>query len=108
IDTEGKKIRNSVFFKKDGINVNFVLDASATLEIRTYERGVESETLSCGTGVVAAVIAMHYANCIEKNLVDVKTKGGVLGVSFEELNGTYQNIWLSGEVSMVYAGEFEC
>jgi diaminopimelate epimerase len=51
---------------------------------------------------------MHYANCIEENIADVKTKGGVLSVSFEEFNGVYRNIWLSGEVSMVYAGEFEC
>jgi diaminopimelate epimerase len=107
VEKEGRKIRNSAPFKKEGINVNFVLDA-ADLEVRTYERGVESETLSCGTGVVATAIAMHYAQCIEENIVDVKTKGGVLSVSFEEFNGTYRNIWLSGEVSMVFAGEFEC
>ena len=107
INKEGEKISNSTLFKEEGINVNFVLDA-ADLEIRTYERGVEAETLSCGTGVVATVIAMHYANCIEENLIDVKTKGGELSVSFEEFNGTYRNIWLSGEVGMVYVGEFEC
>ena len=107
VEKEGRKIRNSAPFKKEGINVNFVLDA-ADLEVRTYERGVEGETLSCGTGVVATAIAMHYAQCIEENIVDVKTKGGVLSVSFEEFNGTYRNIWLSGEVSIVFAGEFEC
>jgi diaminopimelate epimerase len=107
IYSEGKKIRNSVIFKHEGINVNFVLDASE-LEIRTYERGVEAETLSCGTGAVATAIAMHYANCIEDNSVNVKTKGGYLGVSFEEFNQTYRHVWLNGEVSMVYAGEFEC
>ena len=107
IDKEGGKIRNSDPFKKEGINVNFVLDA-ADLEVRTYERGVEAETLSCGTGVVATAIAMHYANCIKENLIDIKTKAGVLSVSFEEFNGTYRNIWLSGEVNMVYTGEFEC
>jgi len=107
INKEGRKIRNSARFKKEGINVNFVLDA-AELQVRTYERGVEAETLSCGTGVVATAIAMYYANCIEENFVNVKTKGGDLSVSFEEINGSYRNIWLSGEVSMVYAGEFEC
>ena len=107
VNNEGKKIRNSSIFKKEGINVNFVLD-SAKLSIRTYERGVEAETLSCGTGVVASAIAMHYANCIEDNIIDVQTRGGVLGVSFECFNGCYRNIWLSGEVNMVYAGEFEC
>jgi len=107
INKEGRRIRNSAPFKKEGINVNFVLDA-AELKVRTYERGVEAETLSCGTGVVATAIAMHHANCIEDNLISVNTKGGELTVSFEEFNGTYRNIWLSGEVSMVYVGEFEC
>ena len=107
VNKEGRKIRNSAPFKKDGINVNFVLDANE-LQVRTYERGVEAETLSCGTGVVATAIAMHYANCIEETLVNVKTKGGELTVSFEEFNGGYRNIWLSGEASMVFAGEFAC
>ena len=107
VEKEGRKIRNSSPFKKDGINVNFVLDATE-LQVRTYERGVETETLSCGTGVVATAIAMHYANCIEETLVSVKTKGGELTVSFEEFNGGYRNIWLSGEASMVFAGEFAC
>ena len=107
VDKQGRKIRNSVPFKKDGINVNFVLDANE-LQVRTYERGVEAETLSCGTGVVATAIAMHYANCIEETFVNVKTKGGELTVSFEEFNGGYRNIWLSGEASMVFAGEFAC
>ena len=107
VNKEGRRIRNSKEFKKEGINVNFVLDA-AQLQMRTYERGVEGETLSCGTGVVATAIAMHYANYIEDNPVSIKTKGGELTVSFEEFNGTYRNIWLIGEASMVYAGEFEC
>ena len=107
INKQGRKIRNSATFKKEGINVNFVLDSSE-LQVRTYERGVEAETLSCGTGVVATAIAMHYANCIQETLVNVKTRGGELTVSFEEFNGGYRNIWLSGEASMVYAGEFAC
>ncbi len=88
---EGRKIRNLDLFKKEGINVNFVL-SSSDLEIRTYERGVEDETLSCGTGVVATAIAMHYANVITENMIEIKTKGGVLGVSFEEFNGCYRNV----------------
>ena len=104
---EGRKIRNLSHFRKEGVNVNFVSDKNQ-IEVRTYERGVEEETLSCGTGVVAAAIALNYTNLIEENCVELKTKGGVLGVSFEEFNGTYRNIWLSGEVSMVYAGDFEC
>lgn len=107
VNKEGRRIRNSKPFKKEGINVNFVQD-SAELEMRTYERGVEAETYSCGTGAVATAIAMHYANCIEENIISIKTKGGELGVSFEEFNGSYRNVWLSGDVNMVFAGEFEC
>ena len=107
VTKEGRKIRNSTPFKKEGINVNFVQDSSE-LHVRTYERGVEGETLSCGTGVVATALAMHYANCIEECLINVNTKGGELTVSFEKFNEGYRNIWLSGEASMVYAGEFEC
>jgi len=107
VKTEGKKIRNSQHFKKEGINVNFVLD-NTNLQVRTYERGVEDETLSCGTGVVASAIAVHYANFTKENQIGINTKGGELSVSFEESNGVYRNIWLSGDVNMVYAGEFEC
>ena len=107
VKAEGEKIRNSKPFKKKGINVNFVLD-NANLQVRTYERGVEDETLSCGTGVVATAIAIHYANCTKENQLNINTKGGQLSVSFEEFNGVYRNIWLSGDVNMVYAGEFEC
>ena len=57
---------------------------------------------------MATAITMHYTNYIKENCVNVKTKGGVLYVSFEEVRGVYKNIWLSGDTSMVYAGEFEC
>ena len=107
VNKEGRRIRNSKPFKKEGVNVNFVQD-SVDLQVRTYERGVEEETLSCGTGVVATAIAMHYADCIKDKQVNINTKGGVLNVSFEYNKGVYQNIWLRGDVSLVYAGEFEC
>ena len=107
VNDEGKRIRNSSLFNHDGVNVNFVKDGD-NLEIRTYERGVEEETLSCGTGVVASAIAMHYSNYIEDNIINIKTQGGMLTVGFEEFNGIYRNIWLSGEARLVYAGEFEC
>ena len=107
VNKEGRKIRNSKLFKNKGINVNFVQD-SMDIQVRTYERGVEAETLSCGTGVVATAIAMHYANCIEDNLINIRTKGGGLSVSFEQYKGIYRNIWLSGEARMVSAGESEC
>ena len=104
---EGRLIRNSANFIKKGVNVNFVLDGPE-LELRTYERGVEDETLSCGTGAVATAIAMHYNKHTQENIVFLNSKGGVLNVSFDEFSGVYKNIWLSGEANMVYAGDFEC
>lgn len=107
VNKEGMKIRNSFNFKKTGVNVNFVLDSN-DIQVRTYERGVEAETLSCGTGVVATALALHYANCIDESFVNINTNGGELSVSFEAFNETYRNIWLSGAVSLVYIGDFEC
>ena len=104
---EGKKIRNSNQFKKSGVNVNFVED-DAQISIRTYERGVENETLSCGTGVVATAVALHYTHYTIENIVEIHSRGGLLVVSFEYFNGVYRNFWLSGDAFMVYSGEFAC
>ena len=103
---EGRAIRNSKEFAAEGINVNFVetLDEDR-IYVRTYERGVEDETLSCGTGVTAAaLISAHNDNGF--NRVEVKTMGGRLNVEFEKLNDKqFINIWLSGPAEMVYKGE---
>ena len=107
VNLEGAKIRNMGHYKEDGINVNFI-EINNGVKIRTYERGVESETLSCGTGAVASAIALYHNEVIEQNTVSLQTKGGDLTVSFDIFNGLYKNIWLTGEVSLVYIGEFEC
>jgi diaminopimelate epimerase len=103
---EGRKIRNSPPFISEGINVNFVekID-SHTIYVRTYERGVEDETLSCGTGVTAAALASaHNENGF--NEIDVKTMGGMLSVEFETSNNTsFSNIWLCGPADFVFKGE---
>jgi len=72
--------------------------------VRTYERGVENETLSCGTGVTAsALIAAH--NDMGFNRVEVKTRGGNLSVEFEKMSDKeFVNIWLSGPVELVFTG----
>ncbi len=104
--SEGRAIRNSREFAEEGINVNFVetLDEDK-IYVRTYERGVEDETLSCGTGVTAAaLISAHNDNGF--NRVEVKTAGGRLSVEFEKLSdGEFVNVWLSGPAEMVYKGE---
>lgn len=106
--SEGRKIRNSKQFAKEGINVNFVETIDDDhIFVRTYERGVEDETLSCGTGVTAsALIAAHNENGF--NRVEVKSKGGNLSVEFDKISDTkFTNIWLSGPATFVFSGEYE-
>ncbi|MCP4551903.1 MAG: diaminopimelate epimerase [Bacteroidetes bacterium] len=106
--THGKEIRYSKVFKDNGINVNFVgINNNKELFVRTYERGVENETLSCGTGVTASVLAYALQNKIKAGDVHVKTLGGTLSVSFELDKDTFRNIWLEGPATLVYKGKIE-
>lgn len=108
VKDEGAKIRYSDLYKEVGSNVNFMQKIdSTTFKVRTYERGVEDETLSCGTGVTAVALAMHFIGETEKNLITIDTKGGKLNVSFNQRYGTYTNIWLIGPAKQVYKGEIE-
>ena len=104
----GRDIRYSKQFMEEGINVNFV-EATDEDEIfvRTYERGVEDETLSCGTGVTAsALLNAHNENGF--NRVEVKTPGGHLSVEFNKIDDEhFDNIWLCGPAELVYKGEIE-
>lgn len=102
---EGKAIRNSDRFVKEGTNVNFIEQEGQVINVRTYERGVENETLSCGTGVTA--VALYAASKgIAEQACFLKTPGGNLKVTFEKNgNGGFQNIWLEGPTEMVFKGE---
>ncbi|GAL01177.1 diaminopimelate epimerase [Nonlabens ulvanivorans] len=103
---EGKYLRDNVYGKA-GANINFVqLQDNNTFKVRTYERGVEDETLSCGTGVTAVAIAMHKTNHTASNEVTLETPGGVLKVSFEACDTGYENIWLTGPALQVFKGTF--
>jgi diaminopimelate epimerase len=105
---KGRDIRYSKDFEAEGINVNFVEQAGEDeIIVRTYERGVEDETFSCGTGVTAAaLICYHNENGF--NEVEVKTLGGTLSVEFERLDdGRYTNIWLCGPAEKVFEGKVE-
>ncbi len=107
IIADAHAIRYNETFTETGINVNFLESKNGVLHIRTYERGVENETLSCGTGVTAAAIA-HY---LEKESTHKKftqkllTKGGALSVSFEKKKQSFENIWLTGPAVRVYEGD---
>jgi len=105
----GRAIRNQKTFKKEGINVNFVqrLDTANKLSIATYERGVEAETYSCGTGVVAASLASVVGSKQTGAItVALQTKGGELSVSFEKKGEHFSNIWLKGTATHVFDGTF--
>jgi diaminopimelate epimerase len=108
VTDEGKFIRNSPSFIKDGINVNFVETLNDhTIFVRTYERGVEAETWSCGTGVTAAALVSAH-NETGFNQVDVQTLGGKLSVEYDRINESeYRNIWLCGPAVFVFRGEIE-
>jgi len=106
IQTEGAKLRYEKY-GKEGANINFVEQVNNdTFSVRTYERGVEGETLSCGTGVTAVAIAMHKTEKTNSNSVILKTPGGELKITFEVADSGYKNIYLIGPSVMVFKGEW--
>lgn len=105
IISEARKIRFNERFYKEGTNVNFVEIRNDHLFVRSYERGVEDETLSCGTGVTASVLAFAIRNPEHTESVDVQTRGGNLNVSFKQQGDYFTDIWLSGPAKPVYRGE---
>jgi len=108
VKNKGKEIRYGAPYFKEGTNVNFVeyLDNNS-IKVRTYERGVEDETLSCGTGVTAAAIATYKAGIIKKNTIDIHVLGGKLNVRFEKENDIYKNIFLTGPATFIFEATIE-
>lgn len=110
---QAKKIRYNDEFAAAGINVNYINEVNETvLSIRTYERGVEDETLSCGTGVTAAALSLALRKQLPSDhyLINLKTMGGDLKVSydFDAAEKAFSNIWLQGPATFVYEGFVEC
>lgn len=104
----GRDIRYSTTFAAEGINVNFVEPINEdSIYVRTYERGVEDETLSCGTGVTAAALMCAH-NEKGFNTVEVKTPGGNLRVEYDKIDDQhFENIWLCGPATHVFSGIIE-
>ena len=101
-----REVRYSERYADEGVNVNYVQKEGLNhLLMRTYERGVEDETYSCGTGVTAAVLASYIKNGFEDQEIMVTTKGGELSLSFEKDESGFKNIWLKGPATFVFKGE---
>ncbi len=101
----GRKIR---YEDPNGVNTNFVEIKNGIFNVRTYERGVEDETLACGTGAVSVAIASHQLGKLKKNVCHIKMPGGNLTVEFEkDKTGTYKNIYLTGPAVCVFEGKVE-
>ncbi|WP_340073482.1 diaminopimelate epimerase [Leptobacterium sp. I13] len=108
VKKEGAALRYTKY-SEEGSNVNFAEKISDDIfAVRTYERGVEDETLSCGTGVTAVAIAANKLGKTDANKIKLKTPGGELTVTFERQNNIYENVFLTGSATYVYKGEIVC
>lgn len=109
VNSEGRKLRHDKRFDEAGANINFVQTISKNhFRMRTYERGVENETLACGTGSVASAITSYFCNKTDKISYQIDAPGGKLSVSFNpEKDGSYTNVWLEGPVKFVFKGVIE-
>lgn len=108
VKTEGSQIRNGAPYFKAGSNVNFAMQKDEnSFKVRTYERGVEDETLACGTGVTAVALAAHKNKLTQSNTVNLEVLGGNLEVSFNENNGNYTDVYLTGPAEFVFKGTIQ-
>lgn len=108
LKSEGAKIRYSDLYGKTGSNINFVHQQENDIfAVRTYERGVEDETLSCGTGATAVAIAMHQTGKTKNNIIDLNVEGGKLKVQFDVDKGKYTNVFLIGPATFVFEGTID-
>jgi diaminopimelate epimerase len=104
---EARTIRYSPRFEEEGVNVNFVEIKNNEVHMRTYERGVENETLSCGTGVTAVALSYGFLHAGTSE-VAVHTKGGALRVSFETVGqGEFEEVKLTGPAQWVFDGTYQ-
>lgn len=108
VKENGAAIRYGELYGQAGSNINFVkkIDES-TFALRTYERGVEDETLACGTGATAAAIAMNAIGETDLTAINMNVEGGELSVSFEKEGSKYVNVFLNGPAKFVFEGIIE-
>ncbi len=102
----GREIRYHGRFSPAGTNVNFVSRIKDnTITIRTYERGVEDETLACGTGAAASAIVMAHKMKMDSPISVLTRSGGYLNIFFREKEGQYYDIYLEGDARIIYRGQ---
>lgn len=105
---KGKALRYGKY-GPEGANINFVEQIDADkFSVRTYERGVENETLSCGTGVTAVALAAFAIQKTQSSEVNLQTPGGLLKVSFTSSAHGFENVYLEGSATLVFKGTFVC
>jgi diaminopimelate epimerase len=108
IKDNGAAIRYGALYGKEGSNINFVKQIDDdTFSLRTYERGVEDETLSCGTGATATAIAMNATGKTNSTSINLNVEGGKLEVSFDKKDNEFTNVFLIGPAEFVFKGEIE-
>lgn len=107
--TLGRQIRYHRKFRPQGTNVDFIqILNNNSIKMRTYERGVENETLACGTGAVAsALVVSGHSSVVSKNKINVQTKSGeILRVYFDKVNDEFKDVWLEGKAKIICKGEY--
>lgn len=105
VESNGAKIRYGAPYFEEGTNVNFVEKTeNNAFRLRTYERGVEGETLSCGTGATAAAIAIYEQKLTPNTTIPLKVQGGELEISFNPTANGYNNVFLKGAATFVFKG----
>jgi diaminopimelate epimerase len=108
VKDSGAAIRYGDLYGKEGSNINFVKKIDdTTFSLRTYERGVEDETLACGTGATAVAIAMNATGVTDATAINLNVEGGKLAVSFDVTNDQYSNVFLKGPAEFVFEGTIE-
>ncbi|MFB3387729.1 diaminopimelate epimerase [Flavobacterium sp. LAR06] len=108
VKDNGASIRYGELYGEKGSNVNFVKKIDDdTFSLRTYERGVEDETLACGTGATAVAIAMNAIGETDKTSINLNVEGGKLNVSFDKMGDHFTNVFLTGPAKFVFKGSIE-
>lgn len=108
VKENGARIRYGELYGKAGSNINFVKKINdTTFSLRTYERGVEDETLACGTGATAVAIAMNAIGQTNETSINLNVEGGKLAVSFDKKDGQFTNVFLKGPAEFVFKGSVE-